>query len=194
MSPLKLTDLSGDLSGRLLVATPVIKDRAFRKSVILVCAHSEKGAIGVLINRPALNMTLRRLFVEKDLQPPRVPLGLPVHAGGPAGIDGVVTLHTPIEPGDPKGVQITETISITPGTAVLRRLAEQNLLANAFIAMGHCAWGPGALEAELGRGMWLTLHVEDEDLFDTPAGDRWERAMHQMRVTPSNLSGVSGYA
>lgn len=187
-------DLSHDLSGHVLIATPLISDFAFQKSVLLVCAHSKGGAVGVVLNRPASDMTLRRLFVENDFQPPPAPLGTPIYAGGPAGIDGVVALHPPIHPVHPKGVAVTGGLSLTPGLGVLRRLAEQDMLKRSFIALGHCAWGPKQIEAEIARNMWLTTPVEDGHLFGTSSQDRWDYAMQTMRVTPSRMSGAFGYA
>ncbi|WP_167767131.1 YqgE/AlgH family protein [Jannaschia formosa] len=182
------------LTGRLLVAMPTVTERAFRKSVLLVCAHSRAGAMGLLINRPATNMTLRRLLRESGLRPPQVAIGVPIHAGGPADIERSFTLHSSDYDLRSQTIRVTEDVWLTPHRAVLQDLGHGRGPDRSFIAMGYCGWGAGQIEEEIREGSWLTTEAPSDTVFDLPAADRWLACMHYMGIAPSGLSFASGHA
>lgn len=182
------------LAGRLLVAMPSVTERAFHKSAILICAHSSTGAMGLLVNRPATNMTLRRLLRESGLHQPDVALGVPIHAGGPADIERTFVLHTPDYRLPAHTISVNESIWMTPHDDVVQDLGRGMGPERAFIAMGYCGWGAGQLEEEMHGGIWLDAAATPEIVFDSPAADRWARVMENMGVSPSGLSGFAGHA
>ncbi|PWJ21222.1 YqgE/AlgH family protein [Jannaschia seohaensis] len=182
------------LAGRLLVAMPSVTERAFRKSVALICAHSESGAMGLLINRPATNMTLRRLLSEGGMPPPQVAIGVPIHAGGPADIERRFILHSEDYDLPAHTLKVCDGIWLTPHEDVLIDIGRGRGPAQAFIAMGYCGWGPGQLEEEIAGGAWLTSPATPDMVFDLPSEDRWPNSMERMGIAPSSLSILSGHA
>jgi putative transcriptional regulator len=189
-----MPNVRSDLTGWMLVSTPSIKDPAFRRSVILVVGHSAAGALGVLVNRPATNMTLRRLFVEKGLDPSDVPIGVQIYAGGPSDIETVIVVHRAGGAAADEALEVTSGIRLTSRLSQLPAIARSRLPASYMVAMGHCAWGPGQLEAELGQGNWLLSPAREELVFERSVEDRWDAAMNVMRVPPAHLSAVAGHA
>ena len=182
------------LTGRMLFAMPSVTERAFQRSAILVCAHSANGGMGLLVNRPATNMTLRRLLRETGRSVPEVRIGVPVHAGGPADIDRAFVLHSPDYHLAAHTIRVTEAIWLTPHDDVIDDLAQGYGPARSFIAMGYCGWGAGELEHEVREGCWLTGAANDDLVFDTPSADRWPRGMERMGIAPSALSFQPGHA
>ncbi|GIT90838.1 UPF0301 protein [Jannaschia pagri] len=173
---------------------PTVTEAAFRKGVILVCAHSATGAMGLLINRPATNMTLRRLLRESGLATPNVAIGVPIHAGGPSDIERPFVLHSSDYRLAHQTMVIADDVRMTPHEAAIQDLGCGRGPKRAFVAMGYCGWGEGALEQEVQDGSWLTMNARANMIFDQPSGERWSRAMEGMGIAPSGLSGLAGHA
>lgn len=191
---MSLTTCPTDMTGMLLVSTPAIQDPAFRRSVILVCAHSPAGALGVMVNRPATNMTLRRLFQEHGLEAGPLPVGVPIFAGGPAHIESVIVVHRDRARAQEGTRPVTDGVRITPRLETVADLARRTMPDRYMIAMGHCAWGRGRLETELFAGKWLLAPMQEDVVFSAPATGRWDAAMRGMHVPPAHLSGAAGNA
>ncbi|WP_371155224.1 YqgE/AlgH family protein [Jannaschia sp. 2305UL9-9] len=182
------------LAGNCLVAMPSITERAFRKAVILICAHSPAGAIGLLINRPAMNMTLRQLLAEYGLPLPPIRPSVPLHVGGPADIDRAFVLHS-CEYHLPKHTHVvSDEISLTAERGILRDMGASRGPDRAFVALGYCGWGPCQLEREVQDGRWLTTASDGQMVFDTPSPQRWHAAMSGMGVATFGLSQQFGHA
>jgi putative transcriptional regulator len=183
-----------DLTGWLLVATPSMTDPAFRRSVILVCKHGTRGAVGLVLNRPATDMTLGRLFRENDIAPVPDGIAQPVHAGGPANIQQTFVLHDAADSGDAAEAGAAAGITLTPRIEMAERLLARSSKPRCFIALGHCAWDSGDLEGELVRGLWLAKRTQSDLVFDIPVEERWQVAMNRMQVDPGSLSAMAGHA
>jgi putative transcriptional regulator len=183
-----------DLTGRMLVATPETREATFRKSVIVVCAHSPAGALGVMINRPATNMTLRRLFSEKGVSSVGMPVGVPIFAGGPDDIERVVVLHAEDGEVDGDATEVTEAIRLTPHLAKAVDCARTRLTSRYLIALGHCTWDAGGIESELARGRWLLAPATPQIVFTAPPEDRWDVAMSFLRAPSDGFAVIAGHA
>ena len=83
-----------DLTGKFLVAMPGMGDPRFDKSVILICAHSEDGAMGLIVNKPVEEVTFAGLL--DHLNSPAAPEGreIAVHFGGPVERGRGFVLHS----------------------------------------------------------------------------------------------------
>lgn len=191
---MKVDTLDADLTGRLLVAMPALTERGFQKAVVLICAHTARGAMGLLINRRATDITLRTLMRDRNLPAPKRAGSVPIQAGGPADIDRVLVLHSGALGEDDQTMPIAEGIVLTSHPSILRRLADHREPGNCLLAMGYCAWGAGELEQELRAGNWLTTRVDLDLVFNIPQGRRWPVAMQSMGIAPSSLSYASGHA
>jgi putative transcriptional regulator len=147
-----------DLSGQILIAMPGMHDPRFERSVVLICAHSAEGAMGLIINKPLEELSFSGLLEQLNI--PVAPLGrdIRVHFGGPVERGRGFVLHSPDwERGGaegtmavPGGLEMTATIN------VLEALASGGGPGKALLALGYSGWGPGQLEAEIARNDWLT--------------------------------------
>lgn len=191
---MKLDNFGLTRTGRLLLAMPSVTEPAFRKSLILICAHSPTGAMGLLINRPAPKMTLRQLLEELGGELPEVTSNLPINAGGPADIERPFVVHSSDYFLDAHTLRVTRELSMTPHPDVVQDIARRSGPKHAFVALGYCAWVSGQLEKELQAGHWLTAVPTTKLLFNTPSANRWTMAMEGLGISPSSLSGYSGHA
>jgi putative transcriptional regulator len=140
----------GPIAGRLLVATPLLGDPNFERTVVLMLAHGPEGAFGVVINRPTVTRAEELVPGWGD----RVAAPAVMFLGGPVGQNGVIGLH----PGGTVDLNVPpDETADAPET--LRLFA------------GSAGWGAGQLEDELAEGAWWVLDADPEDPFvDRPAG------------------------
>jgi putative transcriptional regulator len=152
----------GYLDGQLLVAMPGMMDERFHRSVIYVCAHSAEGAMGIVVNRPAPDLSLPDLLVQLDIIPKADAIRLPdrvermqVLMGGPVETSRGFVLHTPDFFLEQSTLPIDDGICLTATVDILRAIASGSGPNNALLALGYAGWGAGQLESEIQGNGWL---------------------------------------
>ena len=199
--------MSGDsapinLTNHFLIAMPGLEDALFGKSVVYVCEHTARGALGLVINKPS-DIQLPALFEKVDLPLKRLDLSNdPVFQGGPVQTERGFVLHEPMFVGE--GAQ-TETLyastmsipgglEMTTSKDVLEALSSGNGPKKVLITLGYAAWGEGQLESELGENSWLTVDASRDVIFDTPVEQRYERALGLLGLQSWMISTQVGHA
>jgi putative transcriptional regulator len=186
-----------DLAGQILIAMPGMADPRFDRSVILVCAHSDDGSMGLIINKPVEDLTFSGLL--EHLKIPRAPEGrdIRVHLGGPVERGRGFVLHSPDwQPGrrDKATLAVPGGFGMTATTDILEALAKGGGPAKALLALGYSGWGPGQLEAEIARNDWLTSDPAEELVFGPDDRVKWSAALRGMGIDPLTLSAAAGRA
>ena len=186
-----------DLTNQFLIAMPGMADETFAGTVVYLCEHTEKGALGLVINRP-IDIKLKNLFEKVELSLARAELAdQPVYFGGPVQTERGFVLHD--KPGD-DSIRYNSTLSIPGGLAmttskdVLEALAEGAGPRRVLVTLGYSGWQPGQLEDELGRNGWLTVDADPAVIFDTPIEKRYDRAVSLLGIDPRMLSQEAGHA
>ncbi len=191
-----------NLTNHFLIAMPGLDDAAFARSVVYVCEHSERGALGLVINKPS-DINLQGLFDKVQL-----PLGrgdlqlLPVFQGGPVQTDRGFVLHEPFfseaeKPDDPvyaSTMSIPGGLEMTTSKDVLEALSTGNGPRRVLVSLGYSAWGEGQLESELGDNSWLTVDADLAVIFDTPFDQRYDKALQLLGLQIWMLSPQAGHA
>lgn len=181
------------LSNHLLIAMPQLTDPNFSQTVSLICEHGEKGALGIVLNRP-LSMTLNEVFEQMKIEPTdRRAAELPVLRGGPVHQDRGFVLHRPGGAWESTH-KISDSIQVTTSRDVLAAMARGEGPEKAFIALGYAQLGAGQLEQELKDNSWLTLPLNEDVLFDLPYEDRWLAAWRSLGVDVTDVSTRAGHA
>ncbi len=183
-----------DLDGKLLVAMPGMGDPRFEKSVILICAHSADGAMGLIVNRPARDLTFGNLLDQLSI--PRAPAGrdIRVHSGGPVERGRGFVLHSPDYTGGPATMRIAHGYGMTATLDILEALARGEGPARALLALGYSGWGPGQLEAEIRANGWLIADAPADLVFSPDDAGKWVGALRGMGIDPLMLSAAAGRA
>ena len=183
-----------DLDGKLLVAMPGMGDPRFEKSVILFCAHSAEGAMGLIINRPARDLTFGNLLDQLSI--PRVPEGrdIRIHSGGPVERGRGFVLHSPDYTGGPATMRIGSDYGMTATLDILEALARGDGPARALLALGYSGWGPGQLEDEIRANGWLIADAAEDLVFSADDAGKWVGALRAMGIDPLMLSASAGRA
>jgi putative transcriptional regulator len=182
------------LRGRLLLALPAVRETAFRKGVVLVCAHSTAGAMGLLVNRAAPEGALLRLLGGTTRDVTGIRFAVPVHAGGPAEVGRAFVLHSTEYRLAAQTIDVLPGVSLTPNADVLRDILRGRGPKRSFVAAGYCGWGPGQIEDELRGGSWLTGPALSDLVFSVPCPERWAEGMRRIGVAPAALSMAEGRA
>lgn len=183
-----------DLTGKLLIAMPAMGDPRFERSVILICTHSDEGALGLIVNKAIPDLSLGNLLEHLDI--PRAPEGrdIRVHYGGPVERGRGFVLHSRDYRGGPQTLRIAGGYGMTATLDVLEAMAKGEGPHRALLALGYSGWGPGQLEAEIARNDWLTAEAEPALVFGEADATKWAEALKSMGIDPLTLSATAGRA
>src|SRR5882757_8059690 len=183
----------GSLTNHLLIAMPSLSDPNFSQTVALICEHTDKGALGIVLNKP-LPMKLSDVLSQMKLEPTTdVIAELPVLRGGPVNTDRGFVLHRPGGNWDHTH-KVSDSIQVTTSRDVLAAMARGEGPTDAFIALGYAGWESGQLEREMRENAWLSMPVDSRVVFELPFEERWTGAWRLMGIDVDRLSPVAGNA
>lgn len=183
-----------DLVGKLLIAMPGMEDPRFDHSVILICAHSAEGAMGLIVNKPASDLDFSGLLAHLDIA--KAPEGreISVQFGGPVERGRGFVLHSADYPTGPGTMEVPGGYRMTATLDILEELAQGEGPESALLALGYSGWGPGQLESEIQRNDWLICDAADELIYQANHGDKWKAALKTIGIDPLSLSPLGGRA
>jgi putative transcriptional regulator len=195
------TQLKSFLDGHLLIAMPSMADQRFARSVVYICAHSSDGAMGIVINKLADQVSFRDLLVQLEIVQARNEPHLParvnrvrVHRGGPVETGRGFVLHSADFFLDNATLPIADGVCLTATLEVLRAISEGRGPDNALLALGYAGWAPGQLESEIQSNGWLHSQADPALIFDDDIGRKYDRALAKIGVEPAMLSMEAGHA
>lgn len=183
-----------DLTGKLLIAMPGMGDPRFAKSVIYMCVHSPEGAMGLVINQPASEVSFADLLRQLKIAPTRGSEQIRVRIGGPVEHGRGFVLHSPDFESKGSTLLVDPHFSMTGTLDVLEAMANGRGPRQALLALGYSGWGPGQLEGELARNGWLTCDADDSIVFSPQDTSKWERSLRTLGIDPLSLSAAAGRA
>lgn len=195
------SDSATNLTNQFLIAMPGMADDNFAGSVVYLCEHTERGALGLVINKPS-DIKLGTLFEKVELTLDRAELAeQPVYIGGPVQTERGFVLHEPVEPDEGDGgaspynssLQVPGGLSMTTSKDVLEALASGNGPKRVLVTLGYSGWSAGQLEDEIARNGWITVDAEPAVIFDTPTEQRYERALSLLGIDARMLSSEAGH-
>jgi putative transcriptional regulator len=182
------------LNNQLLVAMPSLADPNFSHSVTLICEHNERGALGLVINRP-LEMRMSEVLDQLSLPTEDARLReMPVLAGGPVQRDRGFVLHRPGPQGWESTMPVSDTLHVTTSRDVLAAMAKGEGPRQAVVALGYAGWDARQLDEELLQNAWLTVPCDDSLIFELPFEQRWHAAARLVGVELSRISTQAGRA
>jgi len=186
-------DDSGYLTGNLLVAMPQMGDERFARTVVYMCAHTEDGAMGLVVNKILEDIDFPDLLDQLDLNPAAGGTDIRVHFGGPVESGRGFVLHSSDYQQDATMV-IDEQIALTATTDILRDIAEGDGPQSSLLALGYAGWGPGQLDSEIQANGWLSVDADPGLIFGNEPDKIWQGALAKIGIDGSMLSGDAGHA
>ena len=195
----KLGGGSGFLENQFLIAMPGMQDERFERSVIYLCAHSEEGAMGLIINQPQqllfpdLLVQLDILKEEEAIRLPEPTRSIVIRNGGPVERSRGFVLHSDdyiVE----SSLPIADAVCLTATIDILRAISVGQGPQRSLMALGYSGWGAGQLEQEIAENGWLTCPADPALLFDGDLGGQYDRVLTSIGIDLSRLSTQSGHA
>ena len=189
------------LKGQLLIAMPLMTDRRFARSVIYMCAHSDDGAMGLIINHRADHISFPELLERLGIVPHGADDGIAndildrqVHVGGPVETGRGFVLHSADYYANDSTLPIDREVSLTASVEILKAIASGDGPMHAMLALGYAGWSAGQLENEIQANGWLHCPPDLDLLFDPDLEAKYERALAKIGIDPSHLVSDAGHA
>jgi putative transcriptional regulator len=191
----------GYLDGQMLIAMPAMSDERFARAVIYVCAHSNEGAMGIIVNHPAQNIRFPDLLVQLEVVPAAERIQLPTEAedvkvlkGGPVETGRGFVLHSSDFFIENSTLPIDDGICLTATLDILKAIASGSGPVSAILALGYAGWAPGQLEQEIQANGWLHCPADPELIFGADINGKYNKALRKIGIDLSHLSSEAGHA
>jgi putative transcriptional regulator len=201
LASLKSAGTSGFLSGQMLIAMPGMADPRFARTVIYMCAHSDEGAMGIVINKGAQSIGFPELLAQLDIIAKDQVIRLPARAervavlsGGPMETTRGFVLHSTDVIIEDSTLEITGTIGLTITIDMLKAIARGEGPESAVLALGYASWGAGQLEREIQENAWLHGPSDPDLVFGADLDRKYDRALRALGIDPAFLSQEAGHA
>jgi putative transcriptional regulator len=189
-----------DLTNQFLIAMPGMGDGTFAGTVVYLCEHTEKGALGLVINKP-IDIKLKNLFEKVELTLEREDLAdAPVYFGGPVQTERGFVLHEGLGGETTEGAHYSSSLRIPGGLEmttskdVLEALSHGAGPKRVLVTLGYSGWGAGQLEEEMRRNGWINVDAQASIIFDTPVEQRYDKALGLLGIAAGMLSQEAGHA
>ncbi|WP_299563499.1 YqgE/AlgH family protein [uncultured Sulfitobacter sp.] len=183
-----------ELAGQLLIAMPGMTDPRFTRSVIFICAYSDDGAMGLIVNKPVQDKLLRDVIEQLSLDTGPALADAPVYFGGPVETDRGFVLHAAEQTSLRASLEVPGAFSVTGTQDILRDIGNGTGPDKFLFALGYAGWGAGQLEEEIAQNGWLTAPATAELMFGTTDDGKWDAAVRSIGIEPVSLSSTAGRA
>jgi putative transcriptional regulator len=188
--------ISGEnfLEGKLLIALPGMSDPRFEKSLIYMCAHSNTGAMGIIVNKPIEGLDFQELLRRLELPVSDRTPHSPILFGGPVETGRGFVLHSGEYESTESTLPISPDISLTATLDILRAISEGSGPRKALFALGYAGWGPGQIETEIQANGWVHCDPDPSLIFGSEMDSKWAVALRKLGIDMSGLSAHAGRA
>jgi putative transcriptional regulator len=197
----KSDEARGYLDGQMLIAMPAMGDERFARSLIYICAHSDEGAMGIVVNQVAGNINFPDLLVQLEVIPAADRIVLPQGAetvkvlkGGPVETGRGFVLHSADFYIENSTLPIDEGICLTATVDILKAIARGSGPDSAILALGYAGWEPGQLENEIQQNGWLHCAADKDLIFGTELESKYDKALQKIGIDIAMLSNEAGHA
>jgi putative transcriptional regulator len=182
------------LEGHFLIAMPSMFDPNFEQTVIYVCAHSEQGAVGLVVNQPTQSISFSDLLAQLKIPSLDIEAEQAILLGGPVETERGFVLHSTDYCKEDTTLKTSSTVGLTATLDILTAIANGEGPKRSLLAIGYSGWGPGQLEDEIQANGWLHCPADESLIFDLEFATKWERAIGLLGIDISQLSSDVGHA
>ncbi len=183
-----------EYQGQLLLATPKISDFRFEKAVILICSHSVDGAMGIMVNKPTLELKFKDILTQLKIDPKIIRGNPKIFFGGPVEYGRGFVVHSSDYDNRDTSISIKDDYFLTANKEILEDIANGCGPKNSLLALGYAGWGPGQLESEIFSDSWLICDPDPNLIFSSKPELKWNDGLNKLGVNPSHLSTLGGSA
>jgi len=177
------------MKGHILIAMPHMTDPYFSRSIVLICEHDAKGAMGLIINKSFEDERIKEVFPDLVINDEEVKATFkPIYFGGPVSLDRGFVIHSPDYLTD-ETLQVSRDFSLTSNANVVDAIKAGDGPARFRLMLGYAGWGDGQLEREIENGDWLFQSTDADFLFAPEDGEKWLQATHSFGIDVAPARG-----
>lgn len=184
-----------NLKNHFIIAMPTLHDSVFSRSVVYICEHNRDGAMGIILNKPILDLNVETVLSRLEITASKscAELEHPVFCGGPLAEEQGFILHTPHK-GFASSIQISDDVMITTSLDALKSIGSPEQPKDIFLALGYSSWQSLQLESEVAKNDWLVTEADPQIIFEVAIEDRWKKAAESLGINISTISHQMGNA
>ncbi len=171
---------NSSLIGNFLVASPKMLDPRFARSVIYICSHTNEGAMGLVINKPALNLSFEQIMSQLDIKEQPIMTNPIIYFGGPVELERGFIIHTSDYDKKEKMSHITKNIVLSFDKDILADIATGKGPKKVIITIGYSGWHAGQLEKEIKENSWIEIESDESILFSDNYDKKWDIALKKI--------------
>ena len=175
-----------NFSNHFLISMPHMSDPFFQKSLVYICEHDNKGAMGMVINKTMPSENVQDILIQTGLT--KINPHPEVYLGGPIAIDMGLILHDASYKSDGELI-ITSKIKLTSNNQIIKDIVNNNGPNDYIFSLGYSGWGQGQLEREIEDGDWLIMPADYKYIFNIPNHSKWSTAAVQFGIDINQFSG-----
>ena len=165
---------------------PHMADPFFRKSLIYICEHDKKGAMGVIINKTMPSQNVQDILNQTGLN--QVKPHPEIYLGGPVAIETGLILHDASYKSE-GGIKITNEVKLTSNNQIIEDIIDDKGPEDYLFSLGYSGWSNGQLEREIEDGDWLIMPADYNHIFNIPSHSKWSTAAIQFGIDINSFSG-----
>tara|TARA_Y100000590_G_scaffold468395_1_gene651020 strand:- start:158 stop:712 length:555 start_codon:yes stop_codon:yes gene_type:complete len=180
-----------DLCNHFLISTQSLNDTIFKKSIILLCDHSHKGSMGLILNKPMLTEKNKSLFLDSIFN--QTEINSKIYFGGPVDLNTCFILHDSSYLNN-ETIQISDELSITSNNKIINDLKNGKGPNTYRLNIGYAGWSSGQLEEEIQNGDWLLTPAQNNFIFKVPDEQMWTQSTEKIGLNIQDICGPSGTA
>ena len=181
------------LTPGLLIASPLLTDPNFTRTVVLMCLHNDESALGLVLNRSS-GLSVRQVFEDLELAPADDMWARDVLIGGPVQPHQGWVLYASMEPAGEEEIAVGPGLRLSASKSILERIGRGEGPSRYQLLFGYAGWGPQQLESEIGEGSWLPAELDETLIFETQIDERWGHALASLGIDPAVASlGALGF-
>lgn len=182
------------LVGKFLIAMPMLdEDDIFSRSVVYVCSHTNRGAMGLIINKPLEKYTFSDLSLQLPLKSYEKLNEVNLYTGGPLEKIRGMVLHSTdyMKEGT---IEIANGIAVSSTNEIIADIAFDKGPDDKLVALGYSFWQPQQLENEILNNDWLVINADKELIFRTKDAEKWQRALDETGIRMDSFVSVTGHS
>lgn len=176
------------LAGKFLISSPGINDVRFKNTIIYVLSDNEEGSMGIIINKPALNINIRSILEDKELKTNKKNINEPkVFYGGPVELDKGFIIHTNDYKKSKKITLLENGLVLSSNISIIKDIINGSGPSKSLFAIGYSGWDRHQLKMEVNQNAWLEVDLDISILFSTNHKKKWSYGMSKLGINSSLL-------
>ena len=175
------------LQGKFIISSPNMNDTVFKKSLIYIISDNEDGSMGIIINKPALNVKISS-FLGKNLKGIK---NLPkIYYGGPVELDKSFILHTSDNKNSENHIKLDNDLMLSNDFSTIEEIISGNGPTKSLLTIGYTGWASFQLHEELKKNDWLELDLDTSIIFTDNYQNKWDQAISKLGINKKLLKNA----